>query len=63
MKIRLLLSRYKGLESCGVYVSFWDRNPIDQVGKAIGGKESVISLFQPKSSSFSEPVTNIKHAK
>lgn len=40
-----------------------DRDSVEQVGKATGGKQNIIPLLQAKSSSFSKPFTNIKHVK
>ena len=40
-----------------------DQDPTQQVGKAIVGKESTVSLFQAKFSSCNKPVTNTKHVK
>ena len=44
-------------------MSSQDMDPIEQVGKAIVGKYSIIALFQAKSSSFSKPVTNPTYVK
>lgn len=39
-----------------------DRDSMEQVGRATGGKQNIIPLLQAKTRSLCNPVTNIKHA-
>lgn len=40
-----------------------NRDPTQQVGKAVAGKGSTVSSFQAKFSSWNKPGTNTKHVK